>query len=195
MNHHQPETRLIRRTYVASLPLALLLFGGCDPSDERAVLDTDELGRAGQPAPGQEPETHDSPLNAPDTYLRTEFELETDKDFETDVWIEEITAGLRVEVKLEDAEPGTYEVVIHESGACGSQPLGPPLNLTARADDDAKREIGRIDVESDGEARARWLTSRGNLREKQDHTVLGRAFALYRAGEKNPLACGKVIMD
>lgn len=201
MKHQRLESTSLGLAPTILLPLTLLLVS-CDSTSERAVLDTEHVGQVGQPAEGQKPLDRDSPLTPPDTYLRTDFELDTEGDIDADVRIEEVTAGLRVEVILEDAQPGAYEIAIHTSGTCSQPPLGPDKSLKAAPNDsgDAGEEstFGKFEVDADGQGRARWLTSRGNLRKNDNHSVLDHPLALYRideAGRREAMACGTVVMD
>lgn len=184
--------------------LAVSSLVACEP-DEREVLQKKQPNaKVGQPREGYVDHRDDSPLTPPDEFLRTKFELKSGQGIDADVRIEEVTAGVRIGIIVEEGEPGRHFVVVHEGGDCTSEEtLTQPLDLAVQEQPEADEPwpdsvLGAVQVGPDGEGRARWLTAWGDLRSGHDKSLLDRPIALYRASEDRLgtlVACGKSIMN
>lgn len=160
---------------VVSCAAILGLAGGCDrPREEQHDLEM--VGTPTKVPQSRAAEPHDR-------FLRTHLELATDSELSARAAVEEVKVGVRIEVNIDDAKPGKYTVVVHDGAGCEESALGKPFVFSpeAAAKDPA---LGEVTVEPDGQGEARWLTTRGNLQEKDPNSLLGKPLALYASYDR-----------
>ena len=175
---------------------AALLLAACDEKPRQETLqETGEVGKIGIPRPGQAAPAETGDTMARDEFRRTSVELDGAEDFEAEADIEEVARGVRFAISVEEGHAGRYDVFVYESGQCDQDPAkwGKQFSLG-----NPDTPLGQVQVEESGEGTARWLTERGNLREGDPETLIGKLVALYEPkGEESgkPVACGVVQLD
>lgn len=188
----QSIQKLSRRIFQLSVFVPPLLLGACNQEQE-PLTQVDPLAKVN--------EQHSTP---PDRFRRTDITLKGEGELTVKAEIEEVMHGVRLAVRVRNAEPGNYEVAAYESGTCDKDPSlwGKPFLFSGIESTDTQNEtsaLGPIEVMESGNGNARWLTARGNLRDTGNDSLVGKPIALYRRGAADGsnkiLACGMIEVE
>ena len=122
----------------------------------------------------------------------------------------EVPGGVRIDVVINDAKPGTHAIHIHETDDCSDIPgksMGDhfnPHNVKHGLPTEATRhlgDLGNIVIRDDGTATMDVVTAGGSLREGDPETLIGRAIVIHEnpdvgaqpAGDAGkPIACAPI---
>ena len=190
------DSMQVRGAGLALPALVMALFAApMSACDDTTPEERDVLRKVGEPDP--------DPILAhvPDKFRRTHLNIDGKGKTEAEAQIEEVKDGVRIKVEVDDAPPGKYSVVVHSSGNCSesADALGPPFQLTRQdlKEGEPPPPLGEIEVdENDHDGTGLWLTTRGNLRDDGDATLLGKPIAVYfppKEGKRGELmACGMI---
>lgn len=157
----------------------------------------DTLERVEQPV--RDPDTDLSEL--PDKFRRTHLSMDSTGEAKVRAEIAEVPDGVRIKVEIDNAPPGKYSVVVHESGDCSppADTFGAPFQFEGGKEvrDSPVAALGEVDVtEKDRDGAESWQTTRGNLRDEGDETLLGKPIVVYSVAseglQKELVACGMI---
>lgn len=194
--------RKLYRVAIPALPM-LLALGGCSRDSEPAQVPAQEAHMPAGEASGAMHETaHVTLKNAQGSEVGRATLRETDD-------------GVKVVVEIENAEPGSKGVHVHEKGDCSNIPgksmgdhFAPDVKIHALPTEQSERErhlgdLGNVDVKDNGTGELEITVKRANLEPNDSLSYLGRALVVHMgndqgevkqpAGESGePMACGVI---
>ncbi len=178
---------------------AAALASGCDAREGDLAEPTTVETRTAAPAAAGD-----------DDAAAAQFETAEGISLQGKAELSEVPGGVRIDVVINGAEPGTHAIHIHESDDCSDIPgksMGEhfnPRNVKHGLPTDATRhlgDLGNIVIRDDGTATMEVVTAGGSLRQDDPESLIGRAIVIHEkpdvgaqpSGDAGkPIACAPI---